>query len=58
MTAQLANGGYKIYPKIVASNEDETYEQIKFKMMEESIQIKEKNNSLIDVTQEFFSTEK
>ena len=58
MTAQLANGGYKIYPKIVVSNEDETYEQIKFKMMEESIELKEKKNSLIDVTQDLLSTEK
>ena len=58
MTAQLANGGYKIYPKIVVSNEDETYEQIKFKMMEESIELKEKNNSLIDATQDLLSTEK
>ena len=44
MTAQLANGGYKIYPKIVVSNEDETYEQIKFKMMEESTELKEKKH--------------
>ena len=58
MTAQLANGGYKIYPKIVVSNEDETYEQIKFKMMEESIELKEKKNSLIDMTQDILSTEK
>ena len=29
MTAQLANGGYKIYPKIVVNENDETYEETK-----------------------------
>ena len=29
MTAQLANGGHKIYPKITVNENDETYEQIK-----------------------------
>jgi penicillin-binding protein 2 len=29
MTAQLANGGYKIYPKIIISENDETYDEIK-----------------------------
>jgi len=29
MTAQLANGGYKIYPKIVVNENDETLEDIK-----------------------------
>ena len=58
MTAQLANGGYKIYPKIVVSNEDETYEQIKFKMMEESLELKEKKNSFIDMTHDILSTDK
>ena len=29
MTAQIANGGYKIYPKIIVNENDETYEDIK-----------------------------
>jgi len=29
MTAQLANGGYKIYPKITANEDDDTYEEVK-----------------------------
>ena len=29
MTAQLANGGFKIYPKITVNEDDETYEEVK-----------------------------
>ena len=29
MTAQLANGGYKIYPKITVNENEETYEEVK-----------------------------
>jgi len=29
MTAQLANGGYKIYPKITVSKDDESFEDVK-----------------------------
>ena len=29
MIAQLANGGHKIYPKIIVSKNDETYEEVK-----------------------------
>jgi len=29
MTAQLANGGYKIYPKIIVNENDDTYEEIR-----------------------------
>ena len=34
MTAQLANGGFKIYPRIIVEKGQETIEEIKFKMME------------------------
>jgi len=30
MTAQIANGGHKIYPKIIVNKGDETYEEAKF----------------------------
>ena len=35
MTAQLANGGFKIYPKIVLDPNQETVEEIKSKMLSE-----------------------
>jgi len=44
MTAQLANGGYKIYPKIIVSKNDETLEEIKYlikKNTEDSKEIKD-----------------
>ena len=28
MTAQIANGGFKIYPKITVNENDETYETV------------------------------
>ena len=34
MTAQLANGGFKIYPKIILEENEKTLEQIKSKMRE------------------------
>ena len=34
MTAQLANGGFKIYPKITVNKNEETYETIKKKISE------------------------
>ena len=34
MTAQLANGGYKIYPRIIVTGEDPTLEEIKNKIQE------------------------
>ncbi len=44
MTAQLANGGYKIYPKIIFNKDDETLEEIKYLIKnnaEDSKEIKE-----------------
>ena len=32
MTAQLANGGYKIYPRIVADDNQDSFEKIKYQM--------------------------
>ena len=46
MTAQLANGGFKIYPKIIAKKNQETYGVIKNKMQEQS---NKKNESQIDI---------
>ncbi len=56
MTAQLANGGHKIYPKIVLSN-DEDVEIIKQKMKIAEQNIGESSN-ILSVPERFFSTNK
>ena len=43
MTAQLANGGYKIYPKITVDDNQESYKSIKSKMLENT-ELGEKNS--------------
>ncbi len=52
MTAQLANGGHKIYPRITLDKDQDTFENIKYKMRlaDEKTKIKEK--SIIKVTEE------
>ena len=54
MTAQLANGGHKIYPKIVIDSEEESIEKIKAKM-----KVAEENNAkdsrLFSATEKLFS---
>ena len=56
MTAQLANGGHKIYPKIVSSN-DEDVETIKQKMKIAEQNISESSN-ILSVPERFFNTNK
>ena len=46
MTAQLANGGFKIYPKIVVDENSKTAEQIKLIMDENLKDIDKKNTEL------------
>ena len=46
MTAQIANGGYKIYPKIKANENDETYEQIKISIAKRREEKNKKDNTL------------
>jgi len=48
MTAQLANGGFKIYPKIIAEDNSKTAEEIKFIMNENRTQLNKTNNRLKD----------
>ena len=43
MTAQLANGGFKIYPKIIVDENSETAEEIKFIMKENSKNLNKEN---------------
>ena len=49
MTAQIGNGGFKIYPKIIANNEDNnTAEKIKSLMQKNLKKATEKNSSLME----------
>ena len=57
MTAQLANGGYKIYPTIVADNKLDTFEQVKKKIQKEAEDAKQEDNYLIRATEEFLKTD-
>jgi len=55
MTAQLANGGYKIYPKIISDENQVSVEQIKYKMFEASQIIEEDQNTIIKATEELLN---
>ena len=48
MTAQLANGGFKIYPKIVVEDDSKTAEEIKFIMNENRKNLNKKDRRLKD----------
>ena len=55
MIAQLANGGHKIYPKIIVSKNDETYEEVKA-FFEKNYEInKQLNKGLIEPRSGIFS---
>jgi len=55
MTAQLANGGHKIYPKIIVNENDETYEEAK-QIIKKNHEInKQLNSGLVESSQEIFS---
>jgi penicillin-binding protein 2 len=55
MTAQLANGGYKIYPKITSSENDITLEEIKFQIEKNSKAFKETKDGLKEAGQQLLS---
>ena len=57
MTAQLANGGYKIYPRIRKDQNQNSYEEIKEIMKQNEIETKQKDNALIKATEEFLKTD-
>ena len=48
MTAQIANGGYKIYPRIIVDKNQETLEEIKFAMDKNYRSAKEVNDGLLE----------
>ena len=51
MTAQLANGGFKIYPKIIVEENSKTAEEIKLIMDRNIKELSKKNNELGDTTE-------
>ena len=58
MTAQIANGGYKIYPKISVNGNQDSIEDIKFIIKENSKNLKETKRSLVEATEQLFSLKK
>ncbi len=57
MTAQLANGGFKIYPKLVSNKNQESLEKIKYKMSQNLITEEKYDSSIIRTAEEFFNPE-
>ena len=55
MTAQIANGGYKIYPKITVNNEQETSEEIKSLMEKNFVSAEEAKDGLTEAGQQLMS---
>ena len=51
MTAQLANGGFEIYPKIIMEENDKTIEEIKLIMNENSKTLDEQSNGLKEASE-------
>jgi penicillin-binding protein 2 len=56
MTAQLANGGYKIYPKVTVSDNDDSIDIIKSKIKKNSKS--QKKNNLSEATEQLFKLNK
>ena len=56
MTAQLANGGFKIFPKLVVKKNQKTYEEIKYAIDKNLEDFKKvKKDSFIEKGSEFFN---
>ena len=55
MTAQLANGGYKIYPRIIVIEEDETLEEIKLQIKKNQSSYKKEKSGLTEASEQFLS---
>jgi penicillin-binding protein 2 len=51
MTAQLANGGFKIYPKIIVEENSKSAEDIRLVMNKNRQELNEKNNGLNEATE-------
>jgi len=55
MTAQLANGGFKIYPKMAINKKQESLEKIKYKMSKNLNKDDKYDSSIIRTAEEFFT---
>jgi len=55
MTAQLANGGYKIYPRITVNENEKTFEEIKYIIQHNAERAKETRDGLSEVSVQFFN---
>ena len=55
MTAQLANGGYKIYPKITVSENDETFESIKETIKKSYENFKQTKDGLTEASEQLLN---
>ena len=55
MTAQLANGGYRIYPKIIVSEDDESLEEIQNIIKKNAKSEKEIKDGLIEAGEQLLS---
>ncbi len=54
MTAQLANGGFKIYPTLISNKYQESLEKIKYKMGQNLAKEEKYDSSIIRTAEEFF----
>ncbi len=54
MTAQLANGGFKIFPKITVNKKQDSFEKIKYKMLESLNTVEKNDSSIIRTAEKFF----
>ena len=55
MTAQIANGGYRIYPRITVNEEDEKIEDIKLQIEKNYKNHNENKKGLTEATEQIFS---
>jgi penicillin-binding protein 2 len=55
MTAQLANGGYKIYPKITIDKNQDTFEKIKHTIQKNSEDVKEIKDDLKEASEQLLN---
>ncbi len=55
MTAQLANGGFKIFPRITVQENQDSLEKIKYKIQENMTSEFDETTSLMKTAEEFFA---
>ena len=54
MTAQLANGGFKIFPRLTVDKDQESFEKIKYKMSQSLNTVEKDDSSIIRNAEKFF----